>query len=279
MSNAMNLKAMVKKISKEKNISAQLILQNYMLERILERISQSAYRENLILKGGFLIASMVGVDTRATMDMDITIKGKPANESFVENMFKEILKIPLQDNIEFEFKSIGRIRESDEYSGYRIGLVGLYPPMAIPLKLDVTTGDRITPKEIEFNYKLMLEDKSIPIFAYNLETILSEKLEAILSRGDQTTRPRDYYDVFILCKLQNNNINLQYLSKGICATADKRGTLSLIKEYEHIIEICKSSNTMKEHWKKYQKSFTYAAHIPFEDTCDAVVALMNQLEF
>lgn len=177
MNNAMQLKSLIKNIAKEKHISAQLVMQNFMLERLLERISVSRYQQNFILKGGFLIAAMVGLDTRATMDMDATIKGLPVNELTIREMFDEICKIELNDDVTFNFRSIGEIREGDEYTGYRVSLSANYPPMAVPLKLDLTTGDKITPKEIEYHFNLLLEKRSISILAYNLETIMAEKLE------------------------------------------------------------------------------------------------------
>ena len=159
MKNAMQLKAIVKNMAKEKKIAAQLVLQNYMLERFLERVSLSSYRENFIIKGGFLIASMVGLDTRATMDMDATIKGYPVNEETIQNMIMGILTVQVDDSISFEFKSVGEIREGDEYTGYRVALTANYEKMAVPLKLDITTGDKITPREIEYEYKrLILQD-------------------------------------------------------------------------------------------------------------------------
>lgn len=153
MKNAMQLKAIIKNLAKEKNISAQLVMQNFMLERFLERISVSKYQQNFILKGGFLIAAMVGLDARATMDMDATIKGLPVNEQTVREIFEEISKIKLNDDVSFSFRGIREIRESDEYTGYRVSLSANYPPMAVPLKLDITTGDKITPKEIEYQLK------------------------------------------------------------------------------------------------------------------------------
>lgn len=204
----MQLKSLIKKISKEKNISAQILLQNYMLERFLERISYSKYKNKYILKGGFLIASMIGVDIRSTMDMDATIKGYPLNEKRIIEMIDDIIAIPLKDRITFERCGIEEIREKDEYVGYRISLIGNYDKMAVPLKLDITTGDKITPKEIEYRYNLMLEERSINILAYNLSTILAEKLESVIVRGDQNTRLRDYYDIFILTKLESKNIEI-----------------------------------------------------------------------
>lgn len=277
MKNAMQLKTLVKNIAKEKKISAQLVLQNYMMERLLERISLSKYCNNFILKGGFLIASMVGLDTRATMDMDVTIKGEPVTESNIQRIFKEIIAVAVQDDIIFEFKSISEIREGDDYKGYRVHLAADFPPMSVPLKLDITTGDKITPKEIQYEYKMMMDKKTISVLAYNPETVLAEKLEAILSRGDQTTRPRDYYDVYILWKLQEKNINITHLSAALAATANKRDALEVMKNYQKTIAAVHKSNFMHGQWKKYQRTFDYAKEIEFEETCNAVVEVMKQL--
>lgn len=277
MKNAMQLKAIIKNLAREKHISAQLVMQNFMLERLLERISVSKYQQNFILKGGFLIAAMVGLDTRATMDMDATIKGLPVNEQTVREMFGEICKVELDDDVLFRFRSIGEIREGDEYTGYRVSLSANYPPMAVPLKLDITTGDRITPKEIEYRFKLLLEDRSISVLAYNLETIMAEKLETVISRGDQNTRPRDYYDIYILAKLQYSNINFDRLKDALSATTEKRGSSIVVKDYRRIVNAVKNSEVMQQQWNNYQKDFDYAADIAFKDVCDAVVKLMSDL--
>lgn len=277
MKNAMQLKAIIKNIAKEKHISAQLVMQNFMLERLLERISISKYQRNFILKGGFLIAVMVGIDTRATMDMDATIKGLPVNEQTVRKMFEEICKIEFADDVTFSFQNIGKIREGDEYTGYRISLSANYPPMAVPLKLDITTGDKITPKEIEYQFKLLLEDRNISVLAYNLETIMAEKLETVITRGDQNTRPRDYYDIYILTKLQYSNIEPDSLKAAFKATADKRGSAVVVKDYRKIMNTVRNSEVMQRQWKNYQKDFEYATNIVFEETCDAVVQLMDLL--
>lgn len=276
MKNVMQLKAIIKNIAKEKSISAQLVMQNFMMERLLERISLSSYRDHFILKGGFLIAAMVGFDTRATMDMDATIKGIPMSEQSVKNMFLEICKIELQDDVVFSFLSISEIREGDEYGGYRVALSANFPPMAVPLKLDITTGDKITPREIVYEFKLLLEDRSIWVLAYNLETILAEKLETIISRSDQNTRPRDFYDVYVLQKLQNHNIEIELLREAIVATSEKRNSLQIIKNYKNIIEIIRDSNVMNQRWRSYQKDFDYAKDIVFEEVCDAVLEITDK---
>ena len=277
MKNAMQLKAIIKNIAKNKNISAALVLQNYMLERFLERVSLSRYHDNYIIKGGFLIASMVGLDSRATMDMDATIKGYPVNEEAIRKMVEDIIAVPVEDAIHFCLKSVREIREVDEYTGYRVALTADYEKMAVPLKLDITTGDKITPREIEYSYKLMMEDRSIRVLAYNLSTILAEKLETVVSRGDQNTRPRDYYDIYILSKLQAENIDVDSLKAALSATTAKRGSSELMMQYAEIMRTVKSSDVMKRQWDNYRKDFDYAAGIEFEETCDAVVAMMDEL--
>ena len=271
MKNAMQLKAVMKNIAKDKHISAQLVMQNFMMERLLERISVSQYKNIFILKGGFLIAAMVGLDTRATMD----IKGWPVSEESLKKMFFDICKIDLQDDVTFEFKKIGEIREGDEYSGYRISLSANYAPMAVPLKLDITTGDKITPREIEYSFKLLLEDREISLLAYNLETIMAEKLETVVSRGDQNTRPRDYYDIYILLKLQYKNINVDLLKRALEATSKNRGSTEVLYNYVNIIDTVKNSDVMINRWKIYQKDFEYASNVSFDDVCDSVIEMMN----
>ena len=277
MKNAMQLKARMKKLSKEKHISAQLLLQNYMMERLLERISQSRYKEYFIIKGGFLIAAMVGLDTRATMDIDATIKGYPVTEKTIKTMFEEICDIYIPDDIVFEFKHIGEIREGDEYTGYRVSVTANYAPMAVPLKLDITTGDVITPKEISFAYPMMLEDRTISVLAYNLETILAEKLETVISRSDQNTRPRDYYDIFILYRLWKNNVNMHNLQCALKATGEKRGSVNLLTEYKRIMEVVVNSEVMGKQWKKYQKDFAYESEVSFKEACNTVTSIMDTI--
>lgn len=277
MKNAMQLKAVVKKIAKEKKISAQLVLQNYMLERFLERVSVSRFKDNFILKGGFLIASMVGLDSRATMDMDATMKGYPVTEETIQRMIEEVAAIPIEDDVTFTLKGIGPIREGDEYTGYRVALTADYAPLAVPLKLDITTGDKITPREVVFQYKLMMEDRYIQVMAYNLATILAEKLETVVSRGDQNTRPRDYYDIYILRKLQAGNLDMPTLRQALDATTQRRGTTETVKQYRSIMEIVKHSDVMNRQWSNYSKDFDYAAEIAFAETCDAVIQLMDEL--
>ena len=277
MKNAMQLKAIIKNIAKEKSISAQIVMQNYMLERFLERISLSKYKESFILKGGFLIAAMVGLDTRATMDIDATIKGLPVDEEKIRDMFSDIANINLDDDVIFSIGNISEIRETDDYNGYRVALTANYPPMAVPLKLDITTGDKITPREIEYQFKLLTEDRSISILVYNIETILAEKLETIISRGDLNTRPRDFYDVYILHKLQSANIDKNILKQAFLATCEKRNSTHVVEIFNDTLQVIKESEAMHEQWYRYQRDFDYAKDIFFLDVCNTVLQLIDTM--
>ncbi len=273
----MQLKAIMKKIAKRKKISAQLVLQNYMLERFLERVSLSVYRHNFVIKGGFLIASVIGLDSRATMDMDVTIRGYPVSKESIVKMIKEIITIPVDDQISFRFLSIGDIREDDEYIGFRVALSADYEKMAVPLKLDITTGDVITPGEIEFDYKLLLDNRSISVYAYNIVTVLAEKLETVISRGDQNTRPRDYYDIYAINKFKADDIDLGMLRDALKHTSQRRGSNELIKQYKVIMQAVRKSEAMNNQWNNYRRSFDYASDIVFDKTCDAVIEIMDKI--
>ena len=277
MKNAMQLKAAISKMAKDKHIPAQLVMQNYMLERLLERISCSKYQGNFILKGGLLIASMVGLHSRATMDMDATIRNHPVNENSIKTMFEEIVSIPIDDDISFSFQGVGEIRKNDAYGGYRISLTANFPPMRVPLKLDITTGDKITPEAIEYSYPMMFSDDTLEIFAYNLETILAEKLETVLSRGDQNTRPRDYYDIFILSKLKGHEIDRDTLHKALSETAQKRNSGDLIPQYHSIMGQIVKSSAMQQHWKTYQRDYEYAGEVEFSSACETIIKIMDSI--
>jgi predicted nucleotidyltransferase component of viral defense system len=276
--NPMQLKAYIKKKANEKNISAQLVMQNYMLERLLERISLSKYKQNFILKGGFLISAIVGLDTRATMDLDTTIKGFTLTHQSIREIFDAICSIPVNDDVKFEIVSIADIRETDDYPGIRVSLKANYPPISVPLSVDVTTGDIITPKEIEYTFSLLFDDRTINILAYNLETVIAEKIETILSRNITNTRPRDFYDVYILYALRGNSINYENLSKALEGTTNKRGSHNILTEYNEILEMIKSNRQMQAFWNKYQKVSEYAKDISFDATCDTVLEIMKKLK-
>jgi len=273
--NAMQLKALMKNIAKEKNIPAQVVLQNYMFERLLERIAKSKYRENFIIKGGFLISAIVGLDTRTTMDIDATIKGMKLDKDTTIKMFKEICEINISDKVVFEIKDVSEIRESEDYTGLRIAMNAIFQKIITPLKLDLTTGDKITPREVEFEYKLFSNDQVLKVLSYNKETILAEKLETIVSRGVQTTRPRDYYDVYILHKLVWDEISINILKEALLATARNRESEKYITNYKEIFSEIKNDNSMINQWDKYRKSFSYANNIVFNEVCETVESILD----
>ncbi|ALP92459.1 nucleotidyl transferase AbiEii/AbiGii toxin family protein [Intestinimonas butyriciproducens] len=273
--NPMQLKAFIKKKAAEKNISAQLVMQNYMLERLLERISLSKYKKNFILKGGFLISAIVGLDTRATMDLDTTIKGFTLTHDSIRGIFEEICAVSVADDVKFELADISDIREGDDYPGLRVSLKANYPPISVPLTVDVTTGDIITPREIEYTFSLLFDDRTISILAYNLETVLSEKIETILSRSIANTRPRDFYDIYILYSLRGAECNPETLLQALERTANKRGSQIVLRRYQDIIAEIRSSEHLQGFWKKYQHDFDYAKDISFDDTCDTIQHIMN----
>lgn len=275
--NPMQLKAFIKKKAAEKNISAQLVMQNYMLERLLERISLSAYKRNFILKGGFLISAIVGLDTRATMDLDATIKGFTLTHESIQEIFEEICSVEVPDDVLFELREISDIREGDDYPGIRVSLNANYPPIRVPLTVDVTTGDIITPREIEYTFSLLFDDRTISILAYNLETVLAEKIETVLSRSIANTRPRDFYDIHILYSLRGAECNPETLLQALERTANKRGSQKVLRQYQDIISEIRSSEQLRGFWKKYQRDFDYAKDISFDDACDTIQHIMNSM--
>ena len=269
--NAMSLKAIINNIAKENNVSAQSILQTYMLERLLERISVSKYKNNFILKGGMLISAMLGIDSRTTMDMDTTIKGFKLTEENISKIINEICNISIDDEVSFEVKKIELIREDDDYGGYRVTFEAKYmDTMPVIMKIDITTGDIITYKEIKYSFDLMLEDRKIEIWSYNIETIIAEKFESIVKRGILGTRVRDYYDVYMLLNTQSKNIDFEVLKNAIYSTAEHRNSTEIIKDSQKIIEELNSSDTMKKQWARYKKDNFYARDIEYENLIESL---------
>lgn len=268
----MQLKARMKMVARKKGISAQLALQNHMLERLLERISLSNYRRNFVLKGGLLISALAGLDTRTTMDMDGTIRRMPVTAAGVRRMFRDICAVRIDDGVSFAVKGLEEIRQGDEYGGLRLSLEAKCPPMAVPLKVDLTTGDKITPREMPFDYPVRPGSRAIRVLAYNLETILAEKLETILARGDLNTRMRDFYDVHLLRRLYAWKIDWEVLRKALPATARRRGTFQLLKQHKEIMRAIEASAVMAGRWKTYRRDFDYAKDIEFAEVCRAISA-------
>lgn len=269
--NTMSFKAIINNMAKENNVAAQSVLQTYMLERLLERISISKYKDNFILKGGMLISAMLGIDSRTTMDMDTTIKGFPLTKDNITNIMDEICNIEIDDNVTLKINKVELIREDDDYGGYRITFEAKYNnEMPVIMKIDITTGDKITYKEIEYSFTLMLEDRKIQIWSYNVETIIAEKFEAIVKRGVLSTRIRDYYDVYMLINTQNKIIDKKTLKDAITLTTQHRGTSEIIKDWKKIVEKIANDSKMRQQWKRYQKDNFYAEEIEYKELINAI---------
>lgn len=270
---ARQLKDLIRNLSREKSADAQLLMRNYMMERFLERISLSEYRDKFILKGGMLVAAMVGLDARSTMDLDATVKGANVNVEDIENLISAIVSVPIDDGVKFQLKSISEIMDEAEYPGIRVSMTTTFDGVVTPLKIDISTGDAITPREVRYSFKLMLEDRSIDIWAYNLETVLAEKLETIITRTTTNTRMRDFYDIYILDQLHGNTLNRQTLYDALLATAKKRGTERHLAEAVDVLNEVESSPVMQKLWESYRRKFSYAADLEWSIIMGAVRSL------
>lgn len=263
MSNAMSLKAKIRNIAKQKNIPAQVVLQNYMFERLLVRLSESKYKDKFVLKGGMLVAAIVGLDNRATMDLDATLKNFPLTPEAIRLALEQICSVPCNDGVLFEAGVIYPIREDDIYGGYRVMLNAKFDTMVTPLSIDVSTGDAITPNAVPYKFTEIFDDeKSYELWAYNIETVMAEKIETILRRGVFNTRPRDFYDAFILATTQE--FDKQIFSEALQATAAHRGTTEQIADIPGIMKNIEESPELRAMWEKYRKQFAYAAEISYE---------------
>lgn len=274
---ATQLKAWVKNKSNQTGIPANVILHSYMMERFLERLSLSQYRENIILKGGLLIASMVGIENRSTMDMDTTIKGQSYNKDELRNLICEIIEIDAGDDVSFEIQNIKKIHDSGDYDDFRLSLIAFFHTIRVHMKLDLTAGDEIIPREIEYSYKLLFEDRTISIMAYNLYSILAEKIETILSRNTSNTRARDFYDVYILLTLNSRELSSERILDVLNLKAIERGSIEYIEEHEkHLADIAESEEIAKI-WAAYCDNYHYAEGINMKDVISKISRVFGDI--
>ena len=274
MSKAMSLKAKVRNIAKQKNIPAQVILQNYMFERLMVRLSASEYKEKFVLKGGMLVAAIVGLDNRATMDMDTTLKNLPLTPEAIRSALETICGIAFDDGVSFEIGTISPIREDDIYGGYRVMLNARFDTIITPLSIDVSTGDAITPHAVQYNFCEIFDDeKSYELWAYNIETVMAEKVETILRRGVFNTRPRDFYDAYILSTTQK--FDKAVFTDALQARAAHRGTAQQIADVPAILQNIEESPKLKTMWDKYRKQFAYAADIEYDQIMTVLKTLLG----
>ena len=273
MSRAMSLKAKIRNIAKQKNIPAQVILQNYMFERLLVRLAESEYKDKFVLKGGMLVAAIVGLDNRATMDLDTTLKSLPLTPEAITGALQKVCTIECDDDVTFEVGTVTPIRNDDIYGGYRVMLNAKYDTIVTPLSIDVSTGDAITPNPVEYTFSEIFDDeKSYRLWAYNIETVMAEKVETILRRGVFNTRPRDFYDAYILATTQKFDKAL--FTEALKATAAHRGTTEQIADIPTIMKNIKESPEIRIMWDKYRKQFAYAENISYENILHEVKKLI-----
>ena len=272
-----SLKGKIRNIAISKNLRSQEVLQMFFFERFLERLSVSEYKYNFIIKGGLLISSMIGIDNRTTMDMDTTIKGVALKEDIIRNVISKIINTEVDDGIEFEITGISHILEEDEYVNFRVNLIAEFGKIKNDMKIDITTGDAITPKEMEYLYPCMFQKESIRVLAYPLETILAEKYESIIKRNIATTRMRDFYDLYNLYNLRKEEIDFDTLKQAIISTSNRRESLSLIKEAMEIIEDIKEDYYLKELWKVYLADNLYVGDLDFLATVKIVEIIADKI--
>ena len=270
MINIESIKGKIRSLAEKKNLKSQEVLQIYFFERFLERLSKSNYKNNFVIKGGFLISSLIGIENRTTMDMDTTIKGIALKEEKIKEVVDEIININVEDGIKFEIKDISYIREEDEYENFRISLIANVGKTKNPMKLDLTTGDAITPREIEYTYPCIFTKEDIKIMAYPLETILAEKYETIIRRNITTTRMRDFYDLYTLYKLKKDEINYEILKEAVERTLNKRESWEIMQDYEEIIEDIKEDSYLRSLWEVYLSENKYIGDLSFDKVVDVV---------
>lgn len=265
-----SLKAKVSNLASATNIPNKYLIQSFMLEALLKRISISKYKDKFIIKGGLLLSSIFGVNLRSTMDLDTTIKGLPLDRITITRVVNEIISIDLKDNIKLDIENIKDIREEELYSGFNVNLKAEFDRIRTNLMIDITTGDVITYKEVQFEYKTLFDNEIVNIMTYNYETIIAEKFEAIISRNIDNTRMKDYYDLYMFVNLKWNDIDKIILRKAIFNTSKKRDTLNYIEDADKYIELINEDSKLKSLWKNYQNNYVYAKDISFEDTIDAI---------
>ena len=276
--NSDKLNALIKKRACGSNDISLHLHQMFFFEHVLMRLEKSKYRDNIILKGGVLLSSIIGSDMRTTKDIDATLKSIPLNEKFIKNIFEEILMIDIKDGFTFKIENIKDIRLEDEYGGYRINVYGEFDKLKTHFFIEVTTGDIITPREIKYKYNYIFEDNTINIMAYTIETIIAEKFESIISKNISTTRAKDFYDIYIIVNSHIDKVNKNTLFKAIERTFKHRNTNFNIEYLNDIFEIIKDSIVLKEVFNNYSKKLNYVKNVEFEDTIDAIKQIIDILE-
>ncbi len=274
---AQTLKGKVHHYAKLNNIEPAVIMQNFMFERFLARLAKSEYQDKFILKGGILVSTIVGLDSRSTMDLDVTLRNLQLEEEVVLRAIKQISQINLNDDVVFSDFKFSPIRPDDEYGGFRVKFNATYFSILTPLSIDISTGDKITPSPFEYEFSLLFDtEKSFKLWGYNIETILAEKVQTIISRGVASTRPRDFYDVYILTK--DKTYNRKIFKNAFAETCAHRGTENLIQNPAFNLSEIEQSKTLQDLWQKYTRQFSYAKAITYEEMMESLRNLIDNLQ-
>lgn len=272
------LKDLIKNLARKNSADSQILLRSYITERFLERLSDSNYKNNFIIKGGMLISAMVGIKNRSTMDLDASIKGFSLNTDELKSVVESICSINLNDGVTFEIKSLAEIMDEADYPGIRISMNGFYDGIRTPVKLDISTGDVITPNEIVFSYQLMFENRKINLWSYNIETVLAEKLESMIARTITNTRMRDFYDVYLLTKIYSEVIDYKILNLALKATSTKRNTITLMDNAEKVFDELLTDSGIINLWQRYQSNYNYANGISWNTVVDSAKNLYLKIK-
>ena len=275
-SNANSFKAKIKNMAKDRGIPAQQLQQNFLIEQVLKLIARSSYKDSFIVKGGYLIGQLIGLDKRTTMDLDVTLKGTTLSQENLNTIFEEILS-DSDDVFSFEVDKLEPIRQDDEYGGFSLKLNATFDTLREVVFIDITTGDKITPREITYSMPSLFKNETIEVWTYNLETVLAEKLETIISRGVASTRPRDRYDLFTLYHIRKDEINFDVLREALANTVEKRGSKEAIDIWESQLNSIETDEYQKQIWTRYQRQFKYAQDISFEKSVQIVRELMTTI--
>ena len=274
----MQLNALIRNKAAGDGDKAQILLRIYMMERLLERISVSGYRDNFILKGGILVSSLVGVDMRTTMDIDTTIRALPLTQEKAKAFLEEIMAIDLEDNVSFRITKIEDIMEGHEYEGFRFHIEGVLEKLRQTIKIDISTGDAIIPAAVKYELPLILENRKIGLWAYNMETLLAEKLETVMTRAEANTRMRDFYDIYILTRQEVIEINPTHLKEAFAATCRKRGSEAAIPSFDEVLESIETSPEMLDAWENYRKNNPYVEDLTWGEAIHSVKLLKDQID-
>ena len=274
----MQLNALIRNKAAGDGDKAQILLRIYMMERLLERISVSRYRDNFILKGGMLVSSLVGVDMRTTMDIDTTIRALPLTQEKAKAFLEKIMAIDLEDNVSFRITKIEDIMEGHEYEGFRFHIEGVLEKLRQTIKIDISTGDAITPAAVEYELPLILENRKIGLWAYNMETLLAEKLETVMTRADANTRMRDFYDIYILTRQKAFEFNPTHLKEAFAATCRKRGSEAVMPFFDEVLESIEASPEMQDAWENYRKNNPYVEDLTWGEAIHSVKLLKDQID-